>query len=199
MMTGRKPKLVVLHLILAPRIVASAMVVDHVGASGRPACCTSPSCVRDDRNCVLDRTEACEQVSLQVLRKHEEHMNALSSVLAILALLAFIGECPAENLNRKYGRSWSCKMISAELEDLYQACRNCEKGGQEFDQTSASGGSCVPKYSLRETGEPADLREKRIEREEIAATVTAREREMENERRRQRVRQWLDSDVSGRP
>lgn len=123
-------------------------------------------------------------------------MRKLIVALALLNLQA--GNCSAENLHRKFGRNWSCKMISAELNDLYDACRNCEAGGEEFDQTSSSGGTCIRKYSLRETGEPDDLREQRLERERIQADVNAREREIENERRRQRVRQWLDSDVSGR-
>ena len=120
-------------------------------------------------------------------------------VAALVLLSLQAGNSAAENLHRKFGRNWSCKMISAELEELYRACRNCETQGEEFDQTSSSDGQCIPKDSMRETGEPDDLREQRQERERIQAEVNAREREMENERRRQRVRQWLDSDVSGKP
>jgi hypothetical protein len=90
-------------------------------------------------------------------------------------------------------------MISAELDRLYRRCLDCEQSGQEFDQTSANWGECLPRYSLRGTGRPPDLEQQERERKRIGDEVTARELERQAEQRRRRVRNWLDSDVSGDP
>ena len=51
------------------------------------------------------------------------------------ALLLVTGASVAhsENLNLKFGPTWSCKMISAELDQRYQACLVCERQGKDFD------------------------------------------------------------------
>src|SRR5438105_14755876 len=56
----------------------------------------------------------------------------VGAVLLAIASQAQVAQ--AENLNRKYGPSWSCSNIDARFEQLYQACRACETQGMDFDQ-----------------------------------------------------------------
>jgi hypothetical protein len=101
----------------------------------------------------------------------------------------------AETLQRKFGPSWSCKMISAERVDLYRECRNCEVQGKEFEKLSETFGKCRDKYSLRSSERPeAELSRERRQRE-IEAEATAKEKE--EMARRRKTRNWLDSNVSG--
>lgn len=103
----------------------------------------------------------------------------------------------AENLNLKFGPNWSCKMISAELNDLYESCRRCEREGKHFDQRSSTDGICVDKLSLKgnKYEEPApDLaREREIQQRLDALT---KEREAITQRRLQEQRS-RESGVSG--
>ncbi|MBN8988719.1 MAG: hypothetical protein J0H42_10770 [Rhizobiales bacterium] len=73
-----------------------------------------------------------------------------------LPLIALVLLAPttahSENLNLKFGPTWSCTMISAELKERYEACRVCERQKKDFDP-DLPGDKCVEKaspYSLRE-------------------------------------------------
>jgi hypothetical protein len=103
----------------------------------------------------------------------------------------------AENLNLKFGPTWSCKMISAELNDLYESCRRCEKDGKHFNQLSPTGGECVDKQSLRGSKYdevPPDLAREREIQQKIDDLVKEREALTQ---KRMREKQWRDSGVSG--
>ncbi|MGT2503375.1 hypothetical protein ACVOMS_26450 [Bradyrhizobium guangxiense] len=107
------------------------------------------------------------------------------------------GPARAENLNLKFGPTWSCKMISAELNDLYESCRNCEKDGKNFNQLSSTRGECVAKQSLkgsRYDEVPPDLAREREIQQKIDDLV--REREALTLKRMQE-KKWRDSGVSG--
>ncbi len=74
------------------------------------------------------------------------------SLVGVLGASVFdSGPAGAENLNLKFGPTWSCKMISAELDNLYESCRRCEKRNppEHFNQLSPTEGECVPKGSLK--------------------------------------------------
>ncbi|WP_298239890.1 hypothetical protein [uncultured Bradyrhizobium sp.] len=109
------------------------------------------------------------------------------------------GPTRAENLNLKFGPTWSCKMISAELNDLYESCRRCEKRTppEHFNQLSPTEGECVPKGSLkgnRYEDAPSDIAREREIQQQIDDLV--KERETLTLKRMQE-KKWRDSGVSG--
>lgn len=74
---------------------------------------------------------------------------------------------------------------------FYEKCLECQKNKEEFDDT----GVCIPKYSLRDYGKRPDVIAK--EAAEQDAADAARDKESREQRRHDRLRKWLDSDVSG--
>lgn len=117
----------------------------------------------------------------------------------LVGLFGILAASPlhAENLNLKFGPTWSCKMISAELNDLYESCRRCEKDGKHFNQTSPTGGECVDKGSLK--GSKYDEVPPELARErEIQQKIDELTREKQAlEDKRQRERRSRESGVSG--
>jgi len=123
--------------------------------------------------------------------------------LAMIAVYSlFPIEVTAENLHQKFGASWSCKMISAEKDSLYNACQACESQGSEFDKLSETGGRCLPKYSLRgREPSPAmmELEEKQRQIDDRMRQRAIDEINAGKRIARQQAQRWLDSDVSGYP
>lgn len=117
--------------------------------------------------------------------------------LATLVSALSAGSAPAENLNLKFGPNWSSKMISAELNDLYESCRVCERQGKHFDQRSSTYGVCVDKLSLK--GSKYDEVPPELARErEIQQTIDELAREKQAlENKRQREQRSRESGVSG--
>ena len=120
-------------------------------------------------------------------------------VLIAIALAGVLNSSPiqAENLNLKFGPTWSCKMISAELNDLYESCRKCEIAEQHFNQLSPTHGECVDRRSLKGSKYdevPPDLARERELQQQIDDLV--KEREALTLKRMQE-KKWRDSGVSG--
>jgi hypothetical protein len=67
-------------------------------------------------------------------------MRAITAGLLLLGTT--LGPSFGENLHQKFGSGWSCKMISADETALISACQICEQRGEEFNKTSALGGTC---------------------------------------------------------
>ncbi len=115
--------------------------------------------------------------------------------------------CPnCQSLNQKFGSTWSCKMISAELDSLYQSCRVCEKDNLEFIKLSQDRGECgAPKGSLRGkinermgnqlTVAPEIAGEQEHQRR-IDDETNEKESAIQNKMRQERMRQTWESDVS---
>lgn len=122
------------------------------------------------------------------------------SLVGVLGASVFdSGSARAENLNLKFGPTWSCKMISAELDKLYESCRRCEKRNppEHFNQLSPTEGECVPKGSLKGNkyeDAPPDLARERELQQKIDDLV--KEREILTLKRMQE-KKWRDSGVSG--
>ena len=51
----------------------------------------------------------------------------------------------AENLNQKFGPTWTCTKLGGVEYSYYRACKICEENCQEFFSDSAKTGHCVPK------------------------------------------------------
>src|SRR6185312_1190726 len=126
------------------------------------------------------------------------------------ALLLVTGASVAhsENLNLKFGPTWSCKMISAELEQRYQACLVCERQGKDFDPDAKE--KCVDKVnplSLRSKVEKAARGWAGLPDNETPDAATrladqqARQREIDSETKQrataEQERRRRESDVSG--
>jgi uncharacterized membrane protein len=77
------------------------------------------------------------------------HRSKLAGVLLLLAIGA--AEClaptgaSAENLNQKFGPSWTCTKLGAVEYSLYRACKICEENCQDFFGDSEKAGHCVPR------------------------------------------------------
>lgn len=129
-------------------------------------------------------------------------MRTLIAVTLIGVLGAGVFGCSparAENLNLKFGPTWSCKMISAELNDLYESCRRCEKRNppEDFNKLSSTGGECVPKGSLKGNkyeDAPSDIAKEREIQQKIDDLVKERE---SLTLKRMQEKKWRDSGVSG--
>ncbi len=69
----------------------------------------------------------------------------------VLLLLAMGAECftpigvSADNLNQKFGPTWTCTKLGAVEYRLYRACKICEDNCQDFFGDSDKAGHCVPK------------------------------------------------------
>lgn len=126
------------------------------------------------------------------------------------ALLLVTGASVAhsENLNLKFGPTWSCKMISAELDQRYQACLVCERQGKDFDPDARE--KCVDKVnplSLRSKVEKAARGWAGLPDNETPDAATrladqqARQREIDSETKQrataEQERRRRESDVSG--
>jgi hypothetical protein len=116
--------------------------------------------------------------------------------------------CPdCQSLNQKFGPTWSCKMISAELDPLYQSCRACEEKNLEFVQLSQDRGECgAPKGSLRgkldemlgkEPTVAPDIAAEQERQRRIDAETNAKEATIQKKMREDRMRRSRESDVSG--
>jgi hypothetical protein len=68
-----------------------------------------------------------------------------------LLLLAMGAKCfapigaSADNLNQKFGPSWTCTKLGAVEYSLYRACKICEDNCQDFFGDTEKTGHCVPK------------------------------------------------------
>ncbi len=77
------------------------------------------------------------------------HRSKRAGVLLLLAIGA--AECfapirtSAENLNQKFGPSWTCTKLGAVEYSLYRACRICEENCQDFFSEGDKTGHCLPK------------------------------------------------------
>jgi hypothetical protein len=113
----------------------------------------------------------------------------------LVGLFGILAASPlhAENLNLKFGPTWSCKILN----DLYESCRKCEIDGMHFNQTSSTGGECVGKQSLKGSKYdelPPDLARER----EIQQKIDELTREKQAlEDKRQREQRSRESGVSG--
>jgi hypothetical protein len=123
-----------------------------------------------------------------------------------LVLLASAGTAHAENLYLKFGPSWSCKMISLDLDKLYQKCLDCDKEGKDINRTGENKGECVTRYprnSLRGVMEdkvrdtPPDIVKERERQQQINDAANAREAAIQEKMRRDARRPTRESDVSG--
>lgn len=125
-------------------------------------------------------------------------------IFSALLLLAGASIAHSENLNLKFGPTWSCKMISAELAQRYEACRVCEQAGKDFDPDAKE--PCVDKVN------PLSLRGKvrrwmgmaDDEKPDAATELAdrqARQRQIDNEAKQrataEQERRRRESDVSG--
>lgn len=128
----------------------------------------------------------------------------------ILLLTAAIFLCSvsarSENLNLKFGPTWSCRMISAELASLYNECLNCEGQHMDFNQQNAEHGTCETRLSLRDAlirklrqadeGVP-DVVQQPGPQEQIDERVNARERANQQGMREDGSRPTRESGISG--
>jgi hypothetical protein len=64
----------------------------------------------------------------------------------MLAALCLWGLARAENLNEKFGPSWTCNYITAGS-PLFDVCKPCMDSGQDFFRTGSASGYCVPRNS----------------------------------------------------
>jgi uncharacterized membrane protein len=77
------------------------------------------------------------------------HRSKRAGVVLLLAIGA--AECfapiraSAENLNQKFGPSWTCTKLGAVEYSLYRACRICEENCQDFFSEGDKTGHCLPK------------------------------------------------------
>ena len=77
------------------------------------------------------------------------HRSKRTGVVLLLAIGA--AECfapiraSAENLNQKFGPSWTCTKLGAVEYSLYRACKICEDNCQDFFGDSDKAGHCLPK------------------------------------------------------
>lgn len=77
------------------------------------------------------------------------HRSKRAGVVLLLAIGA--AECfapiraSAENLNQKFGPSWTCAKLGAVEYSLYRACRICEENCQDFFSEGDKTGHCLPK------------------------------------------------------
>src|SRR2546421_4946614 len=71
-----------------------------------------------------------------------------AGVLLLLAMgaeyFAPIG-ASADNLNQKFGPSWTCTRLGAVEYSLYRACKICEDHCQDFFGDSDKTGHCLPR------------------------------------------------------
>lgn len=112
-----------------------------------------------------------------------------------------------QSLNQKFGPTWSCKMISAELDPLYRSCLQCEKKNLEFIKLSQDRGECGgPKASLRgkidevlgkEPTVAPDVAAEQVRQRRIDAETNEKEAVIQRKMREDRMRRTRDSGVSG--
>jgi hypothetical protein len=50
-----------------------------------------------------------------------------------------------ENLNQKFGPTWTCTKLGSVEYSLYRACKICEDNCQDFSSDSEKTGHCEPK------------------------------------------------------
>jgi uncharacterized membrane protein len=75
----------------------------------------------------------------------------VSLVAAVIAVSQIPGQSLAENLNEKYGPSWSCAYITIGM-PLAAPCYVCEQQGMDFFRDSETTGHCVARAAR--VGEP---------------------------------------------
>lgn len=126
--------------------------------------------------------------------------------LLAAAILLYSVSARSENLNLKFGPTWSCRMISAELATLYNDCLDCERHHQDFNQKNEEHGTCEARGSLRDAlrrklqdadeGAPEVARQPGGQ-EQIDARVNAKEKANQQRMREDGSIPTRESGVSG--